>query len=226
MTTSGTTAFAPDFTEIAEEAWERAGREMRTGWDLRTARRSFNLLTIEFANRGLNLWTIDEGSLNLVQGTASYDLPADTVDLLEHVLRTGAGDAALQSDRPLSRISVSTYAAIPNKLTQGPPVQLRVSRLATPTVTLWPVPDQSYTLRYWRMRRIQDAGNGIETADVVFRFLPCLVAGLAYYIAMKTPELKPNMVDLKAEYDRQFGLATDEDREKAPVRFLPRVARV
>lgn len=228
MTTSGTTLFNMEFTDIAEEAWERAGREMRSGYDLRTARRSMNLMTIEWQNRGINMWTIDEGSINLVQGQAEYELPADTIDLLEHVIRTGAGNESTQADLNISRISVSTYSTIPNKLTQGRPIQLWIERLRdAPKVTVWPVPNQSdfYVLRYWRMRRIQDAGTGVNTADVNFRFLPCLVAGLAYHIAMKVPELAERLPLLKAEYDLQWDLAAGEDREKAPVRFVPRLMR-
>lgn len=230
MATSGTAVFNMDFTEIAEEAWERAGREMRSGYDLRTARRSMNLLTIEWQNRGINMWTIEEGTVNLEQGPASYPLPADTIDLLEHVVRTGAGNATTQSDLNISRISVSTYASIPNKLSQGRPIQLYIDRgQANPSVSVWPVPDQGtsgspyYILKYWRLRRIEDAGTGVNTADVNFRFLPCLVAGLAYYIAQKVPELAPRVAMLQAEYERQFDLAAQEDREKAALSLIPRV---
>lgn len=226
MPTSGTTNFNMEFTEIAEEAWERAGREMRTGYDLRTARRSMNLLTIEWQNRGINMWTIDEGSVNLVGGTATYALPADTIDLLEHTIRTGEGNISTQSDINISRISVSTYASIPNKLSQGRPIQLYIDRgQANPSVTVWPVPDTSstYVLKYWRMRRIEDAGAGVETSDVNFRFLPCLVAGLAYYIAQKDVELAPRIPMLQTEYERQFDLAGQEDREKASIRLVPRM---
>ena len=226
MATSGTATFNMDFTEIAEEAWERAGREMRSGYDLRTARRSMNLLTIEWQNRGINMWTIDEGTINLVQGTSSYDLPADTIDLLEHVIRTGSGDVYTQSDLSISRISVSTYASIPNKLTQGRPIQIYIDRgQANPSVTVRPVPDASstYVLKYYRLRRIQDAGSGVENADVNFRFLPCLVAGLAYYIAQKDPELAPRISMLQTEYERQFDLAAQEDREKASISLVPRM---
>ena len=226
MATSGTATFNMDFTEIAEEAWERAGREMRSGYDLRTARRSMNLLTIEWQNRGINMWTIDEGTIDLVQGTSSYDLPADTIDLLEHVIRTNSGNVSTQSDLSISRISVSTYASIPNKLTQGRPIQIYIDRgQANPSVTVWPVPDASstYVLKYYRMRRIQDAGSGVEDADVNFRFLPCLVAGLAYYIAQKDPELAPRISMLQTEYERQFDLAAQEDREKASISLVPRM---
>lgn len=226
MTTSGTTDFILDFTEIAEEAFERAGREMRSGYDLRTARRSMNLLMIEWQNRGINLFTVEQGSQVLTPGTATYNLPADTIDLLEHVVRTGTGQN--QQDLSISRISVSTYATIPNKTATGRPIQVWIERLRdNPKVTLWPVPDtaQPYTLVYWRLRRIQDAGSGVQTPDVNFRFFPCLVAGLAYYIAMKMPDLGERVPLLKAEYDEQFNLAAGEDREKAPVRFVPRMYR-
>jgi hypothetical protein len=231
MTTTGTYAFNLDFTEIAEEAWERAGREMRSGYDLRTARRSMNLMTIEWQNRGINMWTIDEGYVNLVQGVNTYDLPADTIDLLEHVIRTGAGNVSTQSDLSITRISVSTYATIPNKLQQARPIQVWVQRLEdNPKITVWPTPDQGtvaspyYVFRYWRMRRIQDAGSGVETPDVSFRFLPALTAGLAYHISMKVPELAQRIPMLKAAYDEQFDLAAGEDREKAAIRFVPRRA--
>ena len=229
MATSGTTAFDMNFTEIAEEAWERAGREMRSGYDLRTARRSMNLLTIEWQNRGINLWTIDEGTIDMVEGTSQYDLPADTIDLLEQVIRTNSGVTATQSDLTINRISVSTYASIPNKLTQGRPIQVYIERLRdNPKINVWPVPDQSsyYVFKYYRMRRIQDAGSGVETADMNFRFLPCLVAGLAYYIAMKDPDLAPRIEMLKVMYEEQFALAAGEDREKAPARFVPRIGYV
>ncbi len=228
MATSGTTAFNMDFTEIAEEAWERAGREMRSGYDLRTARRSMNLMTIEWQNRGINLWTIDDGTVSLVAGTSEYDLPADTIDLLEQVIRTGAGNQSTQSDLTISRISVSTYASIPNKLSRGRPIQVWIERLRdNPKINVWPVPDSNdYTFRYWRLRRIQDAGAGAETSDMNFRFFPCLVAGLAYHIAMKVPELAERLPMLKQAYEEQFALAAGEDREKTPARFVPRAMRI
>ena len=303
MTTTGATSFNPDFTEIAEEAWERAGREMRSGYDLRTARRSMNLMTIEWANRGLNMWTIEAGSFPLVQGLNTYPLPLDTIDLLDHVIRTGGNSATTQADLSITRISVSTYATIPNKLTQARPIQVWIQRLSgetstttltlastitstattltlsstvglassgyikldnetiyygyidgntlnsvfrgqnnttaaahtastavyvpqLPAVTVWPTPDgsTSYEFVYYRMRRVQDAGAGVETADMNFRFLPCVVAGLAYYIAMKVPELQGRMDMLKAVYDEQFNLAAGEDHEKAAIRLVPRQA--
>ena len=228
MATSGTTAFNLDFTEIAEEAWERAGSEMRSGYDLRTARRSMNLLTIEWQNRGINLWTIDSGTVSLTTGTSQYTLPADTIDLLEQAIRTDSGNTTKQSDINISRISVSTFSSIPNKLTRGRPIQVWIERLTdAPRINVWPVPDSNdYTFVYWRMRRVEDAGSGIETADMNFRFLPCLVAGLAYNIAMKTPDLAPRLDMLKAEYEAQFALASGEDREKSSARFVPRISRI
>ena len=228
MPTSGTTNFGMDFTEIAEEAWERAGREMRSGYDLKTARRSMNLLTIEWQNRGINMWTIDEGTIAFTAGVSKYTLPADTIDLLEHIVRTGAGQVSTQSDLTITRISVSTYSSIPNKLTQGRPIQMWINRLeAAPEINIWPVPNNdNYSLVYWRMRRIQDAGAGAQTSDLTFRFLPCLVAGLAYYIATKVPELAPRLGMLEQQYERQFALAAEEDREKTPARFVPRIARI
>ena len=226
MATSGTTAFDLEFTEIAEEAWERAGSEMRSGYDLATARRSMNLMTIEWQNRGINMWTIDSGTIYVTADTAQYSLPADTIDLLDQVIRTNAGNTSTQSDLTISRIGVSTYASIPNKLSTGRPIQVWVERLATPRINLWPVPDTSYTFVYWRMRRVEDAGSGVETADMSFRFLPALVAGLAYHIAMKVPDLAPRIEMLKAAYDEQYALAAGEDREKTSEHFVPRVGRI
>jgi hypothetical protein len=301
MTTTGSTLFNMDFTEIAEEAWERAGREMRSGYDLRTARRSMNLMTIEWQNRGINMWTMEQGFINLTPGLATYALPTDTIDLLEQVIRTGQNSSSTQADLTITRISVSTYATIPNKLQQARPIQVWVQRLSgqvnptdaildgaitstattvtlntvvglagagfirlnsediyytyisgntlggvfrgqnnttaaaqadgtavfgpqLPAVTVWPTPDNStsYQFVYWRLRRVQDSGAGTETADMNFRFLPCLVAGLAYQIAMKVPELMPRIEMLKAAYNEQFDLAAGEDREKAAIRLVPR----
>ena len=174
------------------------------------------------------MWTIDEGTINLVDGTSEYTLPADTIDLMEHQIRTGAGNQATQSDLTISRISVSTYAAIPNKLSRGRPIQLYIERLRdAPKVNLWPVPDNDNSvLYYWRMRRIEDAGSGVQTSDMNFRFLPVLVAGLAFYIAMKIPELADRISMLKQAYEEQFALAAGEDREKTSARFVPRIGRI
>ena len=301
MTTTGTTLFNMDFTEIAEEAWERAGREMRSGYDLRTARRSMNLMTIEWQSKGINMWTMEQGVIDLTPGLATYALPTDTIDLLEQVIRTGQNTASTQADLTITRISVSTYATIPNKLQQARPIQVWVQRLSgetnptsavldgaitstdttitlnsvvglagsgfiridsediyytyvsgntlggvfrgqnnttaashtdgsaifvpqLPAVTVWPTPDNStpYQFVYWRLRRVQDAGAGVNTADMNFRFLPALVAGLAYHIAIKVPELMPRIEMLKQIYNETFEIAAGEDREKAAVRFVPR----
>ena len=227
MASSGTATFNMDFTEIAEEAWERAGREMRSGYDLRTARRSMNLMTIEWQNRGINMWTIEQGSQAITAGTGQYTLPADTIDLLDHVIRSNAGNTSTQSDLTISRIGVSTYASIPNKLSTGRPIQVWIERLAAaPRINLWPVPESAYTFVYWRMRRVEDAGSGVETADMNFRFLPCLVAGLAYHIAMKVPEFADRITMLKATYEEQYTLAAGEDREKTSEHFVPRIGRI
>lgn len=227
MATSGTATFNMDFPEIAEEAWERAGREMRSGYDLRTARRSMNLLTIEWANRGINLWTIREATTNyLAKGDVDLDLNGSAIDVLEINLRTDDGDIAKQRDLPLTRTSASVYASIPNKLTQGRPTQVWIDRqLGGPIAHVWPVPDKdsTYKIHYFYLKRIEDAGEGGFDADMPFRFLPCLVAGLAYYIAMKTPELSDRVVMLKQMYDEQFELAASEDREKTAARFVPRI---
>ena len=311
--TSGNSSFNLDLSELVEEAFERAGGELRTGYDLRTARRSLNIMFADWANRGINLWTIEQGTIDLVQGQNTYPLPNDTIDLLEHVIRTGANVASTQADLTITRISVSTYATIPNKITQARPIQIWIQRYngqTTPTgltidqvggitasateitldsvvglpaagfvkidneiinygyisqtvgstggtlnncfrgqanttaaahtvgatvywqqlpaVVLWPVPEQGtlanpyYQFTYFRMRRVQNAGDGIETGDMPFRFLPCLVAGLAYYVAMKIPEGGPRLEMLQAVYEQQFALAAGEDREKAPDRFVPR----
>lgn len=239
MTTTGTSAFNLDLNNLIEEAFERCGLELRTGYDVRTARRSLNLLTIEWANRGINLWTIEQGSIPMVQGQISYNLPVDTIDLLDHVIRTQTGVS--QTDINISRISVDTYSTIPNKNAQGRPIQVWINRqsgaavpdglvppgtvVQSPQINVWPAPDQSnfYTFVYWRLRRIQDAGNGVNTQDIPFRMLPCLVAGLAYYLALKLPEALPRVEMLKMSYEEQWNLASSEDREKASLRIAPRL---
>ncbi len=231
-TTSGTTAFNLDLNEIIEEAFERCGIEVRTGYEHRTARRSMNLMFTEWANRGINLWTIEQGTpIPMTTGTITYNLPVDTVDLIEQVIRTQTGIP--QTDINISRISVDTYATIPNKNAQGRPIQVWINRqsgvltptgLASPTINVWPAPDQDnyYTFVYWRLRRIQDAGGGTNIQDVPFRFINCLAAGLAYYLSLKIPEAAQRVPMLKDMYDEQLRLALDEDREKAPLRLAPR----
>lgn len=214
----------PDMPELFEEAFERAGLEMRAGYDLKTARRSLNLLTLEWANRGLNLFTIESGVQALTAGQATYTLPTGTIDIIEHQLRTGVG--AAQVDTALERISVSTYAQQTNKLITGRPTQIFVQRLATSTtVTVWPTPDttQTYTLFYYRLKGIDGLASGIgsDMTSVPPRFVPALVAGMAYYIAMKKPEAAARVLPLKAVYDEQFELAAGEDRDRSSVMFVP-----
>ena len=239
--TTSVSTFNPTLNEIFEEAFERCGLELRTGYDFRTARRSLNFLLGEWANRGINLWTIEEGSINLVQGQTTYDLPNDTVDLLEHVIRTDSNQGPNQTDINISRISVSTYSTIPNKLAQGRPIQVWINRQsgqttdligatsANPQINVWPTPDQGtqlnpyYVFYYWRLKRIFDAGDGVNVPDIPFRFQNCLVAGLAYMIAVKKPDVAPDrLMGLKMMYDEAWDLASQEDREKAPDRFVPR----
>jgi hypothetical protein len=242
MTTSGTSIFNLNLNDLVEEAFERCGAELRTGYDLRTARRSLNLLTIEWANRGINLWTIEQGSIPMVQGQIVYDLPIDTIDLLEHVVRTQTGEQ--QTDITINRISIDTYSTIPNKNAQGRPIQVWINRQSGatypvggqpagtntttgvdhPSINVWPAPDQSnfYTFVYWRLRRLQDAGDGVTTQDIPFRFIPCMVAGLAYHLSLKVPGALERSQMLKAEYEELWQQAADEDREKAPLRIAPR----
>ena len=230
--TTNTTDFNLDLNFIVEEAFERCGAELRTGYDLRTAKRSLNLLLLDWANRGINLWTLDTGSQVLTYNQGTYDLPADTVDLLDHVIRTGTGTN--QIDINISRISSSTYLAIPNKNATGRPIQIWIDRktgatdstgnVVYPDVTVWPKPDNSttYTLVYTRLRRMYDVGDGLNGQDIPFRALPCLVAGLAYYLSMKIPGAMERMAALKAQYDESWDLMAGEDREKAAVRLVPR----
>ena len=236
MTTSGTTAFNPTMQDCVEEAFERCGAELRTGYDLRTSRRSLNLLLAEWANRGINLWTIDSSTIAMVAGTAAYNLPVDTVDLIDFVIRTGTG--LNQQDIAISRISVDTYSSLPNKTAQGRPIQIWINRktgqtnassvIQYPTVTFWPVPDQDdyYTFVYWRLRRMEDAGNGDTNQDVPFRFIPALIAGLAYHLSLKIPGAMERTPMLKAMYDEAWQEAADEDREKTSMMIVPRIRRL
>jgi hypothetical protein len=230
--TTATTDFNLDLNTIVEEAFERCGAELRSGYDLRTAKRSLSLLLMDWANRGINLWTLEQGTHALTYNVGTYDLPADTVDLLDHVIRTGTGTN--QIDINISRISSSTYVAIPNKNATGRPIQIWINRrtgatdannvVVYPQFTVWPKPDNStsYTIYYTRLRRMFDVGNGSNGQDIPFRFLPCMVAGLAYMLSMKIPGADVRTMTLKAQYDEAWDLAAGEDREKAAVRFVPR----
>jgi len=239
--TTATTSFNPTLNDIFEEAFERCGKELRSGYDFRTARRSLNYLLAEWANRGINLWTIEQGSINLAQGVTTYDLPIDTVDLIEHVIRTDSGQGPNQTDLNITRISVSTYSTIPNKLAQGRPIQVWVNRqdgqkagseaatAKNPQINVWPAPDQGttqqpyYVFYYWRMRRMYDAGTGTNVVDIPFRFLNAMTAGLAFMLSIKLPDVSPDRAQaLKLMYDEAWTLASEEDREKAAIRFVPR----
>jgi len=232
-TSASPPVFNLNLNDLIEEAFERAGAEVRTGYEFRTARRSLNLMFAEWANKGINLWTVEQGMVPLIADQATYDLPVDTVDLLEQVIRTNAG-TSIQSDISISRISVSTYATLPNKTATGRPIQIYVNRLSGatsslavvqfPTVTMWPVPNVSntYQLVYWRLRRMLDSGTGVNTQDIPFRFLPAMVAGLAYYVALKIPDAMPRLPMLKAMYDEAWQEAADEDRQKASMMMVPR----
>ena len=237
MTTTGTALFNMDLSEIIEDAFERCGLEARSGYDFKTARRSLNLLTMEWSNKGINLWCVEEGSIPMVTGQAVYTLPIDTIDLLDHVIRTGSGQN--QSDITISRISGSTYSTIPNKNALGKPIQVWINRqsgattptgVANPTINVWPTPQSpgsQYTFIYWRLRRVQDAGDAVNTQDIPFRFLPALIAGLAYYLSMKLPGVDMQRAQaLKMVYDEQFDLAAQEDRDKSALRVVPRMAFV
>ena len=225
MTTSGTTLFNPDLSEIIEEAYERCGLEVRTGYQARTARRSLNYLVTSWANQGINLWTVTPADITLVQGQGTYNLPADCVDVFDHVIRQSPGSQYNQTDIIIPRIALPTYAAIPNKLAQGRPVQVYVDRQSPiPTINIWPTPNQSgYFFHYWYLRRIDDAGStGTTTQDIPFRFYEALTAGLALMLAQKQADIDYNRVQmLKTSYDEALQLAKDEDRDKAPVRFVP-----
>ena len=242
MALSGASSFNPDVGDIIQEAFDRAGVPFRSAYDLITARRSLNLLTLEWSNRGINLWTIEEVELitalpsttTLIEGEESYDIDINTIALLDLILRTDDGSVTNQTDYQLNRISQPTYATIPNKLTKGRPLQYYFQRIGirdtaddvdqTDRITLWPVPDSStkYKIRYWRMKRMSDTGVGAtSTMEVPARFLPALVSGLAYMIGVKTPEAVQRLPMLKSEYQEQFALAAEEDRIKTSVRFVP-----
>lgn len=222
MATSGTATFNLEFEELIEEAYERCGIETRTGFEMRTGRRSLNLMFMDWANRGLNLWTIEQRSVTLVAGTAQYDLPDDTVNILSAVVRTGSGTA--QQDITLDRISQNEYLHVPDKLTQGRPSQYFLQRTNTPVLFIYPAVDasQTYTFQYYAVRRIQDAGVYTNTADVVFRFIPALAAGLAYYLSLKKAPERTTM--LKQLYEEEFSRAAMEDRDTASVYLTPEIS--
>ena len=225
MPTSGTATFNPTILTLIEEAFERAGTEMRSGNDVRSARRTIDIMMSEWANRGINLWTLESAAINLVAGTATYNLPATTVDILDFVIRQGSGTG--QIDYQIERMGVGGYSAITNKNVQSRPLQVYVQRGLTPSITLWPIPDSNnYSFIYWGLTRIEDAGAATNTMDMPHRFIPALVAGLAYYTAMKKPELADRVQLLQAEYEKQFQLAADEDRDRSSLWIIPHVGSV
>jgi hypothetical protein len=221
MATSGTTVFDLQIDELIEEAFERCGIQVTQGNHLRTARRSLNLMFLEWANRGLNLWTIELATYNLVAGDYEIELDTDTVNVLSAVIRDNSQSPPV--DIVIDRISRAEYLHIPDKSTQARPAQLYVERTNVPKVYLYPSPDRSavYQLRYYRIKRMDDAGAYTNTADVNFRFLPCLAAGLAYYLSLKYALDRTQV--LKAFYEEEFARAAAEDRDTASVFFVPDV---
>lgn len=226
MSTSGTATYNPGIYEIAQEAYERIGSDLRVGYDYETAARSINLLTVEWANRGVNMWELSQTTLSLSSGTATYNLPTDCIDVLDGSIRTNAGNATTQNDISISRISIITYQQQPSKLTQGFPTQYMVMRgTARPTITFWQVPDgsQSYQFSYTYLRRTQDVGtSATNTMDIPFRFLEALICGLAFRLAEKKAAGNPDLIlRLKARYDEAWDLAASEDRERASIFLTP-----
>jgi hypothetical protein len=220
MALSGTKTFELDVAEYIEEAYERCGLEIRTGYDQRTARRSLNLLLAEWANRGLNQWTIERVTIPVTSASASYNLPASVIDFLTVVVQMPNNSSSIANiDLTVDRISRDYYLNIPNKTTTGRPVQYTINRMITPVLYLWPTPDQAYDLIVDRLVRMDDAASGVNTVQVPFRFYPCLAAGLAYYIAMKKA---PDRVQLlKAVYEEEFDRAMSEDRDRASLTLTP-----
>lgn len=219
MAVSGSTDFELDVSDYIEEAFERCGLEVRTGYDLKTAKRSLNLLFADWANRGLNRWTIKRTTLSLVAGTSSYTLDASTIDVLSAVIRQNAG-ASTQSDIQIDRIGRDEFLNIPSKLTEGRPVQYYIDRSITPVLNVWPTPDTAYDFVYDRMKRIDDADTFTNTIEIPFRFYPCLAAGLAYYLAMK--KAPDRIAILKAAYEEEFNRAAYEDIDRANISLTPR----
>lgn len=219
MATSGTTDFNLSIDDIIEEAFERCGMRPTAGYQLSSARRSLNLVFLDWANRGLNLWTIEQATYTLTQGTREITLATDTVNVLEAIIRQNS--QGVNSDVYIERISREDYLNVPDKTSEARPAQFYVERTNTPKVYFYPAADQTYTFVYYRIRRIQDAGIYTNTTDVNFRFLPCLVSGLAFQLSLKyAPE---RAQALKALYEEDFNRAASEDRDTASVQFVPDV---
>jgi hypothetical protein len=214
MAVSDSTNFELDVAEYIEEAFERCGLEVRTGYDLKTAKRSLNLMLAEWANRGLNQWTITQTTQALTSGTATYNLNTNVIDILSVVVRRSSTDFSME------RISRSTYLGIPTKSTTGRPNQFFLDRQTTPVLKIWPTPENSTdTIIFDALTRMDDADTFINTMDMPFRFFPCLAAGLAYYISMKRAPNRTQM--LKAVYEEEFERAMTEDRDRASFNVVP-----
>lgn len=222
MATSGTTSFTLDIVDIIEEAYELVGTEMRAGYDMRTARRSLNLLMREWGNKGINFWTINEVAIPVTAGQSELTLPGDCIDILDAMWRTGVDQN--QNDRTMNRISVVDWAQTANKNQPGSPSQYWVQRVVPAICTIWPVPADAGTFLFYGLRSIQDVGGYSKNMDVPPRFLPAMTTGLAYYLSLKQGDLSRS-VALKQEYDRQFTLASEEDRERAPFKLVPDMTR-
>jgi hypothetical protein len=214
MPTSGSKDFELDVSEYIEEAYERCGIEVRTGYDLKTARRSLNLMLAEWANRGLNQWTIKQTVLTLIEGDGDYDLGADTIDVLDAACRRDGIDYSM------GRLSRSDYLGIPDKATKSRPNEFFVDRQVTPVLQIWPLPENSTDqLILNRLVRMDDADTYTNTMDMPFRFYPCLAAGLAYYLSIKRA---PERIELlKAVYEEEFERALSEDRDRASFTVQP-----
>lgn len=214
MATSGSRDFALDVSDIIEEAYERCGLEVRTGYDARTARRSMNLMFADWANRGINLWTVRQNTITLTQGQATETLAADVVDLLEVVVRRSG------TDYDLSKIGRGDYLSIPNKATEGRPSQYYFNRQISPQITMWPTPENNTDqIVYYYIRRIEDADALVNDVELPFRFLPCAVAGMAYYIALKKAPERIQL--LKTVYEEEFQRAADEDEDRVSLKLQP-----
>ena len=220
MATSGSTDFEPNVTEFIEEAFERCGIELRTGYDLRTAKRSVNLMLAEWANRGLNQWTIEQGTQTVTEGTSDYTLNANIIDVLDVVCRRTVNDT--QTDINMSRLSRSEYINIPNKTTKARPNQFFLDKQVIPVLKVWPTPENSTDILVFnKIVRMDDADKGTNTMDMPFRFFPCFAAGLAYYISLKrAPE---RTAQLKALYEEEFRRAADQDEDRASFNIRPSI---
>jgi|TARA_E500000178_G_scaffold356338_1_gene433505 hypothetical protein len=220
MATSGTKTFSLTIADTIEEAYELAGLELRTGYDAETARRSLNIMFADWANRGVNLWTIEQVTLNLTSGTASYDLNAYDLDIVSAVIRQTDANST-QTDLQITNIGRSEYLSIPNKAATGRPSQYFIDRQITPVLKVWPTPDSSATYQFvsYRIQRIDDASASAQDPEVPSRFMPCMASGLAYYIALKKNPEKSAI--LKAQYEQDFKLASEEDRNRASVMLTP-----